>query len=83
MEVFKALSDYNLLKSDEGDIEFTKEQAWNTDFTVYQVARRKIAQYIHSSGEVILAKGDIVKISAPAAGLVLFKKNLQARSICE
>jgi len=78
MEVFNSLTDFNPLKLKEGDIEFTKEQAWNTDFSVYKVARRKIAQYIHSSGEVILAKGDIVKISAPAAGLVLFKKNLQA-----
>ena len=60
-----------------GEIPFTKEQAWSTDFNVEPVTLGEFSSVIHASGEIMAMPGEKQNLTARNEGIVVFgNKNL-------
>ncbi len=69
-----AIQNY-LADEEEGDVAFSKEQAWKIDFALAPVKMQSIQNIIHTAGEVLPIESDEASISALTSGIVIFKKN--------
>lgn len=58
--------------SASGEITFTKEQAWSTEFKVEPVVLTNFADVITTSGELMAMPGEKQNISARSQGVILF-----------
>ena len=64
-----------------GEIVFTKEQAAETDFAVYDVKPVTFNEIIPASGQILSAQGDEATVVAPVSGIVSFSsKKLSERN---
>jgi RND family efflux transporter MFP subunit len=57
-----------------GEVSYTKEQAWATDFEVRQVPAQDFSQIIKASGELLAMPGEKQNLVAKNEGIVLFSK---------
>lgn len=55
-----------------GEIVFTKEQAAETDFALYEVKPVTFNEIIPASGQILSAQGDEATVVAPVSGIVSF-----------
>jgi len=55
-----------------GEISFSKEQAWSSDFMVSKVQKEMISMVIPTSGELIPPPGKIKRVRANIGGIVSF-----------
>ena len=55
-----------------GEIVFTKEQAAETDFAIYEVKPVIFNEIIPASGQILSAQGDEATVVAPVSGIVSF-----------
>lgn len=68
----------NEVKVNTDEISFTKEQAWKIEFAAKAVSRESIFDIIHTSGEILSAKGENKIVSTKNRGTILYKSpNLQ------
>lgn len=56
-------------------ITFTKEQVWNTEFSMARVEKDAISDLIHTSGEIQAAQGEEKMLSSNISGIVHFYDN--------
>ena len=54
------------------EISFLKEQAWKIDFANQLVQRQPFYNIIKTTGQIMLAQGDEVVLTAPTSGIVSF-----------
>jgi RND family efflux transporter MFP subunit len=58
------------------EIEFLKEQAWNTDFGIQHIQKQDFREVISTSGQIMPANGDENTVVAPFNGIVSLKNIL-------
>ena len=64
-----------LVDDEEGDVAFSKEQAWKIDFALAPVKMKTVQNIIRTSGEVLPIESDEASISATTSGIVIFKSS--------
>jgi len=58
-----------------GEITFLKEQAWNSDFMVREIAPAPFSAVIRSSGQVLAVPGQKKHLPAKSSGVLLFSND--------
>jgi cobalt-zinc-cadmium efflux system membrane fusion protein len=70
--------------TEPGDVTFSKEQAWNNDFMVQQIAPGSFSFVLKTSGEILTVPGEKKNVAATGNGMVVFPdKTLVQGSVVE
>lgn len=55
-----------------GEVSFTKEQAWTSDFLVRAMVKEPFARVLKTSGEILTIPGEKKNVAAPGSGMIHF-----------
>lgn len=74
--IFNSLDDVHFHGNDvsSGDIFFTKEQAWSSEFNVLQIQPRTFSGIVKASGEILAMPGEKQNLIAKNEGIIVFSK---------
>lgn len=60
----------------EGEISFSKEQAWNSDFMVRKLAPVPFSAVVKASGQLLAVPGEKKHLAAHTSGMLVFRNKL-------
>ena len=72
IHIFKEKTDLHTHGAVTGEVNFLKEQAWNTDFNVELIEPRSFSKVINVSGELLAMPGEKQSLVAKHKGIVMF-----------
>jgi RND family efflux transporter MFP subunit len=77
-------AEVNHAETEQGEVTYLKEQAWNNDFMVQEILPQPFSSVVATSGEILAVPGEKKNVAANSSGIITFSgKNLVQGSSVE
>ena len=77
VHIFKSIDDVHSHSNNNssGDVFYSKEQAWSSDFDVKQIFPQQFTNIVKASGEIMAMPGEKQNLIAKNEGIIMFSKS--------